>query len=113
MALVMKRRLEIYKGLGGFGTLGLEIVLSVLLGLFGGSWLDERYGTTPYLMWGGLAFGVAVSVRAVQRALSIMKREAAREEREAGNPEPLYETDADREARVAEERKQREHGGEA
>lgn len=108
---MIKQRMAMYKGLGGFGTLGLEIVLSILIGLFGGSWLDGRLGTEPYLMWGGLAFGVATSVRAVQRALGLMKREAEREEREQGNPEPLYETEAEREARRAEERRQREFGG--
>ncbi len=103
----MKNRIEMYKGLGGYGTLGLEIVFSMLLGLFGGKWLDERYGTR-WIFWAGLAFGIALSVRAVQRAMKLMRVAAEREEREQGNPAPLYETDADRARRHAEERLQRE-----
>lgn len=103
----MKNRIEMYKGLGGYGTLGLEIVFSMLLGLFGGKWLDERYGTR-WIFWAGLAFGVALSVRAVQRAMKIMRVAAEKEEREQGNPAPLYETDADRSRRHAEERRRRE-----
>lgn len=105
----MKNRVEMYKGLGGFGTLGLEIVLSILLGLFGGRWLDGRFGTEPILMWAGFAFGIAMSVHATHRALRLMRAAAAREERAEGNPAPLYETEADRATRLAEERKQHEH----
>lgn len=99
---VRKTRLEIYRGLGGFGTLGLEIVLSVLFGLFVGNWADGRWGTDPWLTLLGMAFGMAAGVRAVQRALKLMKREALREEREQGNPVPLFETDRDRDARTLE-----------
>ncbi|NUP13987.1 MAG: AtpZ/AtpI family protein [Polyangiaceae bacterium] len=107
----MKNRLEMYKGLGGFGTLGMEIVLSILLGLFAGRWIDGRYGTDPWFTMGGFAFGIALSVHATMRALRSMRAEAAREEREEGNPTPLYETESDRAARIAEERKQREQEG--
>lgn len=100
----MKQRLEMYKGLGGFGTLGLEFIISILIGLFGGQWLDNRFGTTPWLMWLGLAFGIAMCVSATFRALKLMRADAEREEREHGNPKPLYETDADREARIREEK---------
>lgn len=104
----MKRPLAMYKGLGGVGTLGLEIVLSILLGLFGGRWLDGRFATAPWLMWIGFAFGVAMSVRAVQRALSMMRTEAAREEREEGNPAPTYESESDRQRRIEERRRRQE-----
>lgn len=100
----MKNRLEMYKGLGGFGTLGLEFVISILIGLFGGQWLDRRFDTAPWFMWFGLAFGIAMCVNATLRALKLMRADAEREEREHGNPKPVYETDADRDARVREEK---------
>jgi hypothetical protein len=104
----MKRRLAMYKGLGGVGTLGLEIVLSILLGLFGGRFLDARLGTAPWLMWIGFAFGIAMGVRAVQRALSMMRAASAREEREQGNPAPTYESEEDRRRRIEERRRKQE-----
>jgi ATP synthase protein I len=94
----MKQRMAVYKGLGGYGTLGLEIVLSLLFGLFGGSWLDGKFGTEPVLLWVGFALGVGAGVRSIQRALAMMKRETEREEREEGNPEPMFPAEHDREA---------------
>ncbi len=95
----MKTQIAVYKGLGGYGTLGLEMVLSVLFGLFGGRWLDGRFGTTPWLMWIGFGVGIAAAIRAIQRALILMKRETAREEKAEGNPEPVYVSEGEREAR--------------
>jgi hypothetical protein len=89
--------MAVYKGLGGYGTLGLEIVLSLLFGLFGGSWLDGKLDTEPVLTWVGFAFGVGAAVRSIQRALTMMKRETEREEREEGNPEPVFPSERDRE----------------
>jgi ATP synthase protein I len=93
----MKQRMAVYKGLGGYGTLGLEIVLSLLVGLFGGSWLDGKFGTDPILTWVGFAFGIGAAVRSIQRAMAMMKRETEREEREEGNPEPVFPSERDRE----------------
>jgi ATP synthase protein I len=91
-----KQRIEIYRGLGGYGTLGLEIVISVLIGLFGGRWLDERFGTEPWLGVLGFALGVGAAVRSVQRTQRDLRRVAEKEEREQGNPAPVYGTERDR-----------------
>jgi len=101
-----KQRIEIYRGLGGYGTLGLEIVLSVLIGLFGGRWLDERFGTEPWLGVLGFVLGAGAAVRSVQRTQRDLRRVAEKEEREQGNPAPLYATEKDRLEQI-EERKLR------
>jgi hypothetical protein len=80
-----------WKGVGSFGTVGLEIVLAIVLGLFGGRWLDTKFGTAPYLAVAGFFFGVVTAVRAILRTTKEMQREAAREEREQGNPAPLFD----------------------
>lgn len=75
-----------WKELGKHGTLGLEFALSVLVGLFGGRWLDGWLGTGPWLSVCGFGFGVAAGFRALWRALQQANRDAARadeEEREA------------------------------
>lgn len=87
-----------WKGVGSFGTIGLEIVVSILGGLLGGRWLDGKFGTSPYLALFGFFFGLAAATRAVIRAWRDMQREAAREEREQGNPAPLYDTLDDKRA---------------
>ena len=74
-----------WKGIGSYGTVGLEVALSVVVGLFGGSWLDRRFGTGPWLTLLGVAYGVAAAARALYRAARQATKEAEdldRQERE-------------------------------
>lgn len=77
-----------WKAVGRHGTVGLEVVLSILVGYFGGAWLDGKLGTSPWLGFIGLAYGIAAAVRALYRAARRATREAEeldrreREERE-------------------------------
>jgi ATP synthase protein I len=65
-----------WKGLGTYGTVGLEFVLSIVLGLLAGQWLDKKFGTAPWLMMIGLGYGIAAGARALYRALKRANREA-------------------------------------
>jgi ATP synthase protein I len=72
--------------MASYGTVGLEVVLSVLLGLIGGWWLDGRLGSGPWLTLLGLAYGVAAAARALYRAARRATKEAEeldRRERDA------------------------------
>lgn len=94
-----------WKGLGSFGTVGLEVVVAIMFGLFGGRWLDQKFQTEPYLTVVGFFFGLAAAGRAIWRTWKEMQRETAREEREEGNPAPLWDVPepprkADRESPV-------------
>ncbi|UQA60996.1 AtpZ/AtpI family protein [Polyangium aurulentum] len=91
--------LENWRGVGSYGTLGLEIVLSICFGFFGGRWLDGKFGTEPWLSALGFVFGVGAAIKAVMRAMREMAAEAAREEREQGNPAPLYDKRDERDER--------------
>ena len=75
-----------YKTLGAYGTIGLEIVLSILIGLWLGTKLDAWLGTAPWMavLWFG--FGCAAAVKAVHRSWKDMQAAAKREEAEEGNP---------------------------
>jgi ATP synthase protein I len=85
------RKLDEWRGVGSFGTIGLEIVLCIALGFFGGRWLDEKLGTAPYLALLGFVFGLAAAIKSVMRAHAEMQALAAKEEREQGNPRPMYD----------------------
>ena len=98
----MKKVARVYRGTAGYATVGMEIVFAIVFAMFVGSWLDTRWGTEPWLTWAGFAFGLATAAHSVLRAVRMMRAETAREEREQGNPKPLYETDADRDARKRE-----------
>jgi ATP synthase protein I len=65
-----------WKGVGRYGTVGLELVLSVLVGLFGGQFLDRHFGTGPWLTLIGVGYGIAAGVRALYRAAQRATREA-------------------------------------
>ncbi len=56
------------KASGGMSTVGLEIVVSILFGLLGGRWVDERFGVAPWGMIVGLCLGVATAARFIYRA---------------------------------------------
>lgn len=65
-----------WKGIGRYGTVGLEVVLSPMVGLFLGRLLDRHFGTGGWLTALGVAYGVAAGVRALYRAAQQATREA-------------------------------------
>lgn len=66
--------------MASYGTVGLEFGLSLLVGLFGGRWLDGKLGTHHWLTVIGAGFGIAAGYRAIYRAAKAANREAERED---------------------------------
>jgi len=85
------RKIDDWRGIGSFGTIGLQIVLCIAVGFLGGQWLDKKFGTAPYLEWMGFVFGLAAAINSVMHAHREMKALAEKEEREQGNPRPIYD----------------------
>jgi len=50
---------------GRVGAIGIEMGLSVVVGYYGGRWLDAWLGTAPWLQWVGLAFGLAAGFKSL------------------------------------------------
>ena len=82
-----------WKGLGTYGTLGLEIVLGVLLPSYVGIRADRHFGTGRTWLLVGFAFGIAHGVRAVYRALQKANREAEAYEEEERKRRKQYHDD--------------------
>ena len=99
-----------WKAVGSYGTVGFEIVLSILVGLFIGRWLDGKLGTAPYLTLLWVGFGMAAAIKALQRTMKEMRAETEREEREHGNPAPMYEQPDRRAQRKREQEQERMEG---
>lgn len=99
-----------YKSLGAYGTIGLEIVLSILVGLWLGTRLDAWLGTAPWMAVLWFAFGCAAATKAVHRSWKDMQVAAKREEAEQGNPAPQFpdETSLKWQREAERERKRRE-----
>lgn len=74
------------KKVGRYGTVGLDLILSMGLGFFAGQWIDKRYfGNRGYATMVGFFLGLAVGFRNLFRVAKIATREAddeARRERD-------------------------------
>jgi len=86
---------QYWKGVGRYGTVGLELALSVLFGLFAGQWLDKKLGAHGILTLVGLASGLGAGGRAVWRALKSANREAEEQERQAQQARKKFNDDGD------------------
>ncbi len=84
-----------WKGVGRYGTVGLELVLSVIVGLFGGQFLDRRFHTAPWLMLIGLGYGIAAGVRGLYRTAERATREADELERREREERKRYRKKSD------------------
>lgn len=49
------------------GAVGLEFGVAIAIGAFGGMWLDEKFGTEPWLVMAGVIFGSAAGFRSLYR----------------------------------------------
>ncbi len=46
-----------------FAASGVVLVVSICVGYFGGGWLDDKFGTAPYVQYAGLIFGIIAGFR--------------------------------------------------
>jgi F0F1-type ATP synthase assembly protein I len=77
-----------WKQYGRYGSLGIELILSMAVGYYVGRWIDFRLGSTPWLALLGFLVGVYAGFRQIFRAAKRMTEEAEREEREGASREP-------------------------
>ena len=61
-------RKALFRELGRYSALGLEMAISVVVGLGIGYYLDKWLGTAPWLMVLWIGFGFAAGVRSLYRA---------------------------------------------
>jgi ATP synthase protein I len=86
-----------WKGLGTYGTVGLEFAISVLFGLFVGQWLDKKVGSSGWITLIGFGLGLAAGVRSLIRAAKQAKEDAERIDREEREARKKYDEDGDHE----------------
>ena len=72
-----------WKGIGRYGTVGFDLILSMAIGFFGGRWLDSHYfGSKGWVTVIGATLGIAAGFRNLFRAAKMLERETEREDRE-------------------------------
>jgi F0F1-type ATP synthase assembly protein I len=73
---------EVFKALLAYGTLGLEMGLSVAIGIGIGYFLDSRFGTSPILSIIFLLFGIAAGLKRLYEVWKKAERESEDETRD-------------------------------
>ncbi|MDA1082069.1 MAG: AtpZ/AtpI family protein [Gemmatimonadetes bacterium] len=62
--------------------LGLQFVVTILVCLFVGQWLDRKFGTTPWLLVVGVLFGAGLGMwMMIRTARSVSEESGEREEK--------------------------------
>ncbi|MBN2528621.1 MAG: AtpZ/AtpI family protein [Deltaproteobacteria bacterium] len=56
-------------------AVGLEMGISVAIGIAAGSWLDSKYGTHQIFFWIGFVVGLGAAVKAVTDAIRKIRKE--------------------------------------
>lgn len=73
---------------GQFSAVGIEMVISVGAGAWGGSWLDKRFDLSPWMTIVGLVVGCGAAGLTVQRMVRQSRRILRRPDRDDGPPPP-------------------------
>lgn len=72
---------------GTTGAVGIEIAVAIVIGYFGGRYLDRKFGTTPWIGYLGLLAGVGAAIKALVRVARSYRRDLG-----AGDPPPTDTT---------------------
>lgn len=68
-----------------FASAGLELALAIVVGYFGGRFLDGWLGTAPYLAYAGLILGIVAGFR---NLFQLARRAQRQAERTSSNDPP-------------------------
>lgn len=63
-------RRQLMYAFGVYSGVGMQLVISVVVGIFAGQWLDEKLGTGPWLMIIGLLLGTVAGFYNLIRILN-------------------------------------------
>jgi ATP synthase protein I len=85
----MKRTVKPWREYGRYGSVGIELVLSIMLGWYVGHWLDGKIaGGHGWLTATGFVLGVYAGFRALFMAASYMQQDIERAERRERGDDP-------------------------
>ena len=56
-------------------AIGFEIAVAVIIGYYGGRFLDRKLGTDPWISYAGLLAGIGAAIKALVRIVRIYRRD--------------------------------------
>ena len=71
----MKNKKNLFRLIGRYSTIGLEMVISVVLGILFGWWLDRLFDTKPWLTMVFMLFGIVAGFRSLFRLLKDIEKD--------------------------------------
>jgi len=74
------------KDMGRYGTVGLDLIVSIAIGYYAGRWIDARVGAHGWVTALGFLFGVVTGFRFLWRTAQKMRRDIEREDAENKGP---------------------------
>ncbi|HOV79199.1 MAG TPA: AtpZ/AtpI family protein [Bacillota bacterium] len=60
---------DVFQALALATTIGMELAISVVLGFYGGRYIDHKFSTGPWFMLAGILTGLAVGIAGVFKTL--------------------------------------------
>lgn len=85
----MPRQVTPWKEYGRYGSVGIELFVSIILGYYGGHWLDQKWGGgRGWLTAFGTIVGVYAGFRAIFSAAKHMSADIERAERRDRGEDP-------------------------
>ena len=71
----MENKKKLVREIGRYGTIGLEMVISVVIGLLLGWWMDSLFNTKPWLTLVFMLFGIAAGFKGLFRVLKSIEKD--------------------------------------
>ena len=81
-----QNRRALFRELGTYSALGLELAIAVILGLAIGHYLDKWLGTDPWMTVVWIGIGFAAGVRSLYRAVVRSGKDLENEEKAKRKP---------------------------
>jgi len=69
----MENKKQLLRQVARHGAIGMEMAISVVIGMALGWWLDKLFNTKPWLALVGMLFGFAAGFRSLFRLLKEVK----------------------------------------
>ena len=71
----MENKKKLFRLIGRYSTIGLEMVISVVIGILFGWWLDRFFNTKPWLTVIFMLLGIVAGFRSLFRLLKDIEKD--------------------------------------
>ncbi|KAF0122811.1 MAG: hypothetical protein FD151_603 [bacterium] len=71
----MENKRKLFRLIGRYSTIGLEMVISVVIGILFGWWLDRLFNTKPWLTIVFMLFGIVAGFRSLFKLLKDIEKD--------------------------------------